>query len=306
MVSLENPDLSIIILNYNVKELLINCLESIVKNKRKEDNWQIIVVDNGSEDGSIREVREFREKHPEVELVENKENLGFSAGNNAGVKYVKAPVVLFLNPDTIIVDGAISKSLKFLESDPGIGALTCRVELPDGKLDYSCHRGFPTPWNSFCYFIGLAKLFPHSSLLSGYTASFLDISKTHEIDCLTGAFLMVRKIAGDQANWWDTDYFFNGEDIEFCYQLKEKGWQIWFYPQVKIIHYKGSSSGLKGTGIVKVDKDRKLEAVQHGVSAMRIFYKKHYYQVYPPIIRDLILAGIKLLEYSRRVKVWLS
>ncbi|MBI2040362.1 glycosyltransferase family 2 protein [Candidatus Microgenomates bacterium] len=324
MADSNNPNLSIIILNYNVRDLLINCLDSIFKNKTSKDNWQVIVVDNASTDGSVEAVKEKykisssanRSKiatSPSaprndnmVELVENKENLGFAAGNNVGAKKAKAPVVLFLNPDTVVVDDAIQKTYKYLMGNPDIGAVTSKVELPNGKLDYSSHRGFPTPWNSFCYFSGLAKLFPHSPLFSGYTASYLDTATTHEIDCLTGAFLMLRKIAGEQIGWWDTDYFFNGEDIEFCYSLKEKGWKIYFYPEVKIIHYKGSSSGLWKTAATEVEREKKMEAVTHGVFAMRIFYKKHFYKKYPPIFRDLILVGIKMLEHYRKAKLWIS
>lgn len=279
------PDLTIIILNYNVKDLLLNCLRSI----RRDKNWQVIVVDNASTDGSAQAVKK---EFPQVELIENKENLGFAAGNNIGVLKAKAPVILFLNPDTLIVDGAIKKSYEYITSNPDIGALTCRIELPDGKLDYSCHRGFPTPWNSFCYFAGLSKAFPKSKLLAGYTATYLDINKPHEIDCATGAFLMVRKIAGEQINWWDKDYFWNGEDIEFCYQLKEKGWKVYFHPDEKIIHYKGSSA-----------KISKPETIAHGISAMRIFYMKHYYKKYPPVFRDFILLGINLLEIYRKNKI---
>ncbi len=289
-----SPDLSIIILSYNVKELLLNCLESVYRNA--DINWQVIVVDNASLDDSVEEVR----KHfPQVELIKNKENLGFAAGNNIGVKYAKAPIILFLNPDTVIVGNAIGKTLEVLLSNPDYGAITCKVELPDGKLDYSCHRGFPTPWNSLMYFTGFAKLFPRSSFFSGYSATYLDVNKPHEIDSATGAFLMVRKIAGDQIGWWDKDYFWNGEDIEFCFSLKEKarlqdgqGWKIYFYPDEKIIHFKGSSS-----------KQEKRRTISHGVSAMRIFYKKHYYKKYPPLLRDFILWGIKLLEYRR--KLWI-
>lgn len=291
MANTQNPDLSIIILNYNVKELLVNCLESIFQNKGQLDLWQIIVVDNASSDGSMEEVRK---RYSDIEILENKANLGFSAGNNAGVNLTKAPVILFLNPDTVVVGKAIQKSLEVLKSDPDIGALTCRVELPDGKLDYSCHRGFPTPWNSLAYFAGLAKIFPHSPFFAGYTASYLDTETPHEIDCLTGAFLMVRKIAGDQIGWWDKDYFWNGEDIEFCFSLREKGWKIYFYPDVKIIHYKGSSA-----------KKERQKTVTHGVSAMRIFYKKHFYNSYPPLVRDLILVGIKMLEHYRKARLWI-
>ena len=107
--------------------------------------------------------------------------------------------------------------------------------------------------------------------------------------------MMARKIAGEQVGFWDTDYFFNGEDIEFCYRLKEKGWKIYFYPEVKIIHYKGSSS-----------KQDKSKATSHGVSAMRIFYKKHYYKKYPPFFRDLVLVGIKMLEHYRKFRIRIS
>ncbi len=290
----QSPDLSIIILNYNVKELLLSCLDSIFKNKTNNDNWQIIVVDNNSSDGSVEEIKK---KFKEIEILENKENLGFSAGNNVGVKKAKATVILFLNPDTKVVGQAIQKSYKYLMSNPDIGALTCRVELPDGRLDYSCHRGFPTPWNSLCYFTGLSKLLPLSPIFAGYTASYLDIKKTHEIDSLTGAFMMVRKIAGEQVGFWDTDYFWNGEDIEFCFSLKEKGWKIYFFSDEKIIHYKGSSA--------RVDKATRLITAKHGISAMKIFYKKHYYKKYPPIFRDLILFAIGLLEHYRKFKIWI-
>lgn len=297
------PDLSVIILNYNVKDLLIACLNSLFKNKLDKDSWQVIVVDNASKDGSVDSVRK---QFPKVELIENKENLGFSAGNNVGVLQAKAPIILFLNPDTIIVDQAIQKTYDYLVSNPDIGAITCRVELPDGRLDYSSHRGFPTPWNALTYFIGLAKMFPKSPIFAGYTQSFLDVSKTHEIDCLTGAFLMVRKIAGEQINFWDEDYFWNGEDIEFCYNLKEKGWKIYFYSESKIIHYKGSSSGLWSTSLSEVEKKARIKAILHGISAMRIFYKKHLYRSYPVVIRDSVLVGIKILEHYRKFRIMFS
>lgn len=289
MVNSENPELSIIILSFNVKELLLSSLDSIFQNKGKLDKWQVIVVDNASNDGSVEAVRE---RYKDIKILENKTNLGFAGGNNKAIPHINAPVVLFLNPDTVIVGNAIQKTLEVLLSNPDYGAITCRVELPDGSLDYSCHRGFPTSWNSFAYFIGLAKAFPKSKLFSGYTATYLDINKPHEIDSATGAFLMVRKIAGEQIGWWDKDYFWNGEDIEFCFSLKEKGWKIFYYSYEKIIHYKGSSA-----------KKEKSKTINYGVSAMRIFYMKHYYKKYPPILREFILWGIGLLEIYRKNKI---
>ncbi|MCR4305874.1 MAG: glycosyltransferase family 2 protein [Candidatus Daviesbacteria bacterium] len=316
MVKSENPELSIIILNYNVKDLLLNCLDSVFASKGKLDRWQVIVVDNASSDGSVGAVKErfkvsetsaeilrFAQNDKVVEVIQNKTNMGFAGGNNIGVKKAKAPVVLFLNPDTVIKGHAIQKSLEKLLSDPDIGALSCKVELPDGRLDYSCHRGFPTPWNAFAYFSGLSKLFPRSPIFAGYSASYLDSNEAHEIDCISGSFLMVRKIAGEQIGFWDTDYFFNGEDIEFCYSLREKGWKIYYYPEVKIIHFKGSSSGLWQTSAKEVEKKTKVNTATHAASAMRIFYKKHHYNSYPFLFREFVLWGIKLLEQYRKFKI---
>lgn len=146
-----NYDLSIIILSYNVKDLLIKCLDSIYRNKSKTDNWQIIVVDNNSSDHSLEAAKE---KFPRIEAIQTGKNLGFAGGNNAGVPCIKSDYVLFLNPDTVVIGDVIQKSLNYLKSDSEIGALGCRIEFPGGGLDYSAHRGFPTPLNSLTYFTG--------------------------------------------------------------------------------------------------------------------------------------------------------
>lgn len=298
----KKPELSIIILTYNVKDLLLDCLKSLYQNKTSQDNWQVIVVDNDSQDGSLEAAKK---EFSQIEAIQTGSNLGFSGGNNYAVPYAKADTVLFLNPDVIIEGDVIAKSLEFLQSDSKIGAVTCRVEFPNGMIDYSTHRGIPSPWNSLCYFTGLSKLFPKSPLFAGYTATYLDIKTIHPVDCISGVFLMCRRTAGEQINWWDKDYFWNGEDIEFSYDLLEKGWQIYYcpFPSGKIIHYKGSSSGLWSTSKVVVPKDRKLVAAKHASEAMRIFYKKHFYKKYPFIVRDIILLGITTLEKYRLLKI---
>ncbi len=295
------PDLSIIVLNYNVRDLLLDCLKSIFKNQTPEDNWQIIVVDNASVDDSVEAVKkEFGEK---IDLCLNKDNLGFGQGNNSGLPAANAETILFLNPDTLVVDDVIQKSYQLLHSEEKIGAVGCRTEFPTGQLDYSSHRGFPTPWNSLAYFSGLSGLFPKSKFFSGYTATYLDINKTGEIDCTSGSFLIVKKEAGENIGWWDKDYFWNGEDIEFCFSLKEKGWKIMYLADEKIIHFKGSSSGLQETAKVVVPKERRIKSAKFAAQAMRIFFMKHYYKKYPPIIRDFILLGINLLEKYRMFKI---
>lgn len=300
MTTNSKPDLTIIILSYNVKELLLNCLKSLYQNKTGLDRWQIIVVDNASADHSLEEAKS---KYPDIEAVQTGKNLGFAGGNNFAVPFIKSDYVLFLNPDTEVVGDAVSRSLEFLKSDAKIGALTCKVDLPDGRLDYSSHRGFPTPWNSFCYFTGLAKLFPKSRIFAGYTATYLNISQTHEMDCGNGTFMLLPKKVGEQVHWWDTDYFWNGEDIEFFYRIKEKGYKVYFYPEARIIHYKGSSSGLWSTAKTKVDRYTKIKSAKYGIRAMRIFFMKHYFKKYPPGIRHLILFGITLLEWYRLFRI---
>jgi hypothetical protein len=149
----------------------------------------------------------------------------------------------------------------------------------------------------------LAKLFPHWGFVSGYTASHLDLKVPHEIECGNGTFFLVKWEAGQQVGWWDKDYFWNGEDVEFCYCLKEKGWKIYFYPESQIIHYKGSSSGLWKTAKTKVSKETKIRSAKAGIAAMKIFYKKHYLNKYPVILRKVVELGISLLEKYRTVKI---
>lgn len=294
----KKPKLSVIILNYNTEDLLKDCLNS-VKKSINNDNFETIVVDNGSDDDSVALVKKnFRW----AKLIENKKNLGFAAGNNIAIREARGDYILLLNPDTVVRQGALKTVLKYLRENPKVGAATCRVELPDGSLDYSCHRGFPTPWNAFTYFSGLAKFFPKSKLFAGYTATYKDLGKVHEIDALTGAFAMVNKDAGEAVGWLDEDYFWNGEDIDFCYKLKRAGWKIVYIPDVKIIHYKGSASGLWHTGASKPTKEAKSRAALSGTQVMRLFYKKHLAYKYPFFINAIVYLGISLLETLRSAK----
>lgn len=294
------PDLSIVVIAYNEKPVLLACLRSLYAARTTDDQWQIIVVDNASSDGTSLAVSKA---YPQVELVTTPRNLGFSQGNNAGVARARGEVVLFLNADVIVGRRTIQNTLKFLQDHPEAGAVTCRVELPDGRLDYSCHRGLPTPWNSLCYFSGLSKLFPRSRLFSGYAATYLDLSTIHPVDCLNGTFLMVRKKIGEKFGWWDPDYFFNGEDIEFCYQIKQLGWLIYYFPLEKVVHFKGSASGLQSTARNQVSRETKIATARAAAAAMRIFYQKHYFPVQTPAVRWLTGLGIAVLEKYRLFKI---
>lgn len=289
-------DLAIIIVNYNTKEFLKKCLGSILSSIDGAISYEVVVVDNNSSDGSVEENQNYNSK---IKIIKNKENVGFSKANNQGIKVSKeSRYVLFLNPDTIIQDWTIEEMIKFMDVHKDAGASTCRLIMPNGKIDDASHRGFPTPWNSFCYFTGLSRVFPRSRILAGYNLGWMDIDKIHEIDALAGAFMLVRREAGEQVKWWDEDYFFYGEDIDFCYMLKQRGWKIYYVPTVSVTHFKGVSGGIKSVSkeITTASEETRKTATGWRFRAMRIFYNKHYKQKYPWIITQLVNLGISIRE----------
>jgi len=293
-------DLSIIIVSYNTKEFLLKCLQSIIENIG-DLKIEIIVVDNASTDGSADAISNFqfprlaaKRAISNFQLIRNKKNVGFSKANNIGVKASSGKCLLFLNPDTIIYRNTFEKMVEFMDNNKEAGAATCKVVLPNGELDDACHRGFPTPWRAFCYFSGLSKILPRSKLFSGYSLGFMDLSITHEIDACAGAFMIVRREAGEKIGWWDEDYFWYGEDLDFCYRLKEKGLKIYFVPTVSILHYKGVSGGIKKVSnhLTTASKETRIHATKARFEAMRIFYKKYYVSRYPQFITWLIMQTI--------------
>ena len=298
-------DLSIIIVNFNTKDLLEACLKSVFSSQGKF-YFEVIVVDNGSVDDSAKMVAD---KFPKVKLIKSQNNLGFSTANNLAIKKAKpSSFILLLNPDTVVPKTSLKKMITFMEQNSKAGAATCRVEMTNGCLDQACHRGFPTAWNAFCYFSGLEKLFPKSRFFSGYSLGYLPLNKTHQIDSACGAFLMIRRQAGDEVNWLDQDYFWYGEDIDFCYRLKQNGWQIFFVADIKITHYKGMASGIKSHSqkISSAKKETRIKAAKASIQVMHIFFNKHYRDKYPKVIYWLVILGIIILEKIRLLKLKFS
>jgi len=295
-------DLSIIILNYNTRDFLRDCLQSIQKAATNGFRWEVIVVDNASSDGSPAMVRK---EFPGVKLIVNRKNLGFAAGNNRGILQAQGRYLLLLNPDTKVFPETLKTMIKFMDDHPRAGAATCRLELLDGRLDDACHRGFPTPWNAFAHFSGLAKIWPKNKWLTGYSLTYLPQNKPHEIDSACGAFLLIRRQAGEEVGWLDENYFWYGEDLDFCYRLKKKGWKVFFVPGVKTIHYKGVASGIKKQSrrLTTASQETRLRSVRASTEAMRIFYQKHYRDKYPRLVNWLVLRGIDFLEKLRILKV---
>jgi GT2 family glycosyltransferase len=288
-------DLSIIIVNFNTKEFLRNCLKSVVEST-KNISYEIIIVDNASHDKSVEMVKK---EFPQIRIIANKQNAGFSKANNQGVKISKeSRYVLFLNSDTIVQKNVLEEMIRFMDSHKDAGAATCKLIMPNGKIDDATHRGFPTPWNAFCHFSGLSGMAPKSRVFTGYNLGWMDLDKTHEIDALAGAFMLVRRPAGEEVKWWDEDYFFYGEDLDFCFMLKQKGWKIYYVPGVYIKHFKGVSGGIKSVSkdITTASEETKIRATKSRFNAMRIFYKKHYQNEYPGIVNLLVNVGISIRE----------
>ena len=182
-------DLSIIIVNYNVKEFLLNLLDSIQK-ATANLNIETIIVDNNSNDGSIPAVKL---KYPHVIAIENKINVGFGAANNQGIEVSNGKYILFLNPDTLVNENTFSKLAEFLNQNDDVGLVGCKVLNPDGTLQLPCRRSFPTPWVSLTKVLGLSKIFPNNKLFAKYNLTYLDENKSYEVDAVSGSFMMMRK-----------------------------------------------------------------------------------------------------------------
>lgn len=294
-----NYDLSIIILNYNTKKLLKNLLLSILKSKVNGFKIEVIVVDNASTDGSVQMVKK---NFSDFKLIVNKKNLGYSQGNNLGIKTAKAKYLLFLNSDTLLSKETIFKMIKFMNENEQYAAATCRVELINGRLDPACHRGFPTPWAAFTYFSGLEKLFPQSKTFSQYHQGWKNLKEIHQIEVISGAFFLIRKKILDKVGLFDEKFFIYGEDIDLCYRLKQLGYKICFYPETKIVHYKKRSGRKKGKGKKNIQKELEIQETtrKYFYETMKIFYDKHYKNKYPLLLRKTILLGIWLVSRFKK------
>ena len=294
-------DLSIVIVNYNTRQLLDDCLASLLAAEQPAGDMEIIVVDNASSDGSRAMVRD---RYPSVRLVVSEVNRGFSAANNLGVAVANGRHILFLNSDTRVAPDALVAPLEYLEQHPDVGALTVRLIYPNGERDPDNHRGFPTPWNSVCHFTGLNRLFRNDPRFNGYFQSYKNMSQTHPVDVIPGAYILMPLALCRELGGWDSTYFFYGEDIDFCYRIRQAGYQIIYYPHVQVLHYKGASSGLRkeSANIARPPKETRVKVAKESVRAMKIFYRKFYRQQYPWIVTAVVLAGIQIRGWFRILK----
>ncbi len=295
-------DLSIIIVSYNTRQLLADCLETVFAAAAPPGGLDVWVVDNASRDGSADMVAEV---YPQVHLIRNQDNVGFATANNQAGKLARGRGILFLNSDTRISPDALVKPLDYLDQHRQVGGLTVRLVLPNGQLDPDNHRGFPTPWASLCHFTGLNRLFPHSPRFNQYFQSYQDFSQTHRIDVTAGSYLLMPMSLYRQLGGWDEQYFFYGEDIDLCYRINEAGYEIVYFPEVEVIHYKGASSGFKkeSAGLVpRPPRETRVKVAKESARAMKIFYGKFYRQKYNPVVTSLVLLAIQLQGWLRILK----
>ncbi len=297
-------DLSIIIVTYNSQDTIESCIDSVEETVKKH-SFEIIVSDNSPTLETQDRMQNILKKYKNIEFLRNNDNLGFSKGNNVAIKKATGEYVLFLNPDTKVYKDTIDGMVEFMKDHPEAGAATCFMELPNGELDDSSHRGFPTPWRSFAHFSSLSKVFPKTKLFGGYNLSYIPLDTTHEIEALAGSFMIVPFKLGKELGWWDEDYFFYGEDIDFCYRIIKRGYKIYFVPQFRSLHLKGVSSGIKkiSKNITTASRETKLRVTNSRFKAMEIFYNKHYKKKYPGIVNLLVLAGIRTKWYFAKRKI---
>jgi GT2 family glycosyltransferase len=253
--------LSIVIVNYNVKHFLIQCLQS-VKKAIEGIEAEVFVVDNASADGSVEMLQE---KFPWTNIIANTENVGFSCANNQAIKLAKGEFVLLLNPDTLVEEDTFVKCIDFMNETPDAGALGVKMINGNGEFLPESKRALPLPSVAFYKIFGLSKLFPRSKRFGSYHLTYLDNNKTQSVEVLSGAFMFIRKKALDKIGLLDETFFMYGEDIDLSYRIIQGGYKNYYLPETRIIHYKGESTK-KGT----------INYVVVFYKAMQIFAKKHF------------------------------
>ncbi len=279
-------DLSVVIVNYNVKAFLEQCLIAIER-ARGDLNIEVFVVDNASVDGSQAMVRK---RFPNVELIENSRNVGFATANNQALKRAQGEYVLIINPDTLIQEDTLVVLKQYLDQDPSVGAVGCKLLNPDGSFQIASRRSFPTPWVAFSRIVGLSLLFPKSRLFGKYNLTYLDPDIETEVDVLAGSLMMMRRSVLGQVGFFDEEYFMYGEDIDLSYRIKKAGWRIVYTPKTKVIHYKGEST-----------KKSDFSVITNFYSTMLVFVRKHFSGRYSFALRIVLTIGI----YFRAVMAFL-
>lgn len=269
--------LSVVIVNYNVSCFLEQALNSVYK-ALKNVEGEVFVVDNNSVDNSLEMLAN---KFPQVKVIANKENVGFSRANNQAIRISTGEYVLLLNPDTLVEEDTFEKCIRFMDANPDAGGLGVKMVNGKGEFLPESKRGIPFPAVAFYKLFGLSKLFPHSKKFGTYHLSYLDENEIHSVEVLSGAFMLMRRSVLDKVGLLDEDYFMYGEDIDLSYRILKGGYKNYYFPETRIIHYKGEST-----------KTGSLNYVHVFYKAMQIFARKHFSQKNAKLFNVLIDCAI--------------
>lgn len=272
-------DLSIVIVSFNSARDLPACFEAMSRTTRGVD-YEVIMVDNASDDGTVPLVRE---RFPEVQVVANGENLGFARAANIGAAGSTGRHLLLLNPDTELQDGALANCVSYLDRHTDVGIVTARVNNPDGTLQRACRRSIPTPAVAFFRLSGLGKIWKNHPASGAYNVEWADPDRIMEVEAVSGSFLMIRREAWEKAGGMDERYFLYGEDLDLCLEVSRAGYRIVYYPEAVVVHHKGKSS-----------RQAMRRANREFHRAMNLFHKKHFADNTPVLLNLLILGGISL------------
>ncbi|MBI5020378.1 MAG: glycosyltransferase family 2 protein [Ignavibacteriales bacterium] len=273
-------DLSIIIVNFNTKDLLISCLDSIHK-YGQGIRYETIVVDNNSSDGSVSLIEN---KFPWVKVIRNNKNVGFASANNIGIANSSGRYILFLNSDTIINTGVLDSSVKYLDENSDVGILGCKILNPDGSVQSSA-RDFPTIWTLFLEMLAISKFLSHTGWFRNPWVT--DYNREQDVEIVKGAFLLTRRLIIDQLGGFDERFFLYSEEQDFCFRVK-KHWRIVYWPHGSIYHYEGGSSTIKEYSARFMLYTSEVE-----------YYRKHYGFLYAFIAYLEMFCAVGL-----RVFIW--
>jgi GT2 family glycosyltransferase/lipopolysaccharide/colanic/teichoic acid biosynthesis glycosyltransferase len=275
----KTPKISVVIVNYNVKDFLEQALISVKRALSNIDS-EIMVVDNNSVDGSVQMMKR---KFGDIQLIESEKNLGFSAGNNLALKKAAGEFIVLLNPDTVVQEDTFVKLLAFFDKTPKASAATCKILNPDGSFSIDCRHSVPTPLTAFWKIIGLASLFPKNKAFGKYNLTYLNENETYPVEAISGSFMMIKREMIQKVGLLDESFFMYCEDIDYCHRINKAGGKIYYVPDSQIVHYKGESS-----------KKNHLDYVITFNKSLYQFYKKHYQQKYIYPFKWLILLGVIL------------
>ena len=295
--------LSICIVSWNTVDLLSQCLSSIFAYTENLE-FEVIIVDNGSTDGTLNMIKN---DFPQCKLIESAENLGFTKANNLAVQHARGKYILYLNPDTELVSNSPEKMVHFLENNPNYGAIGPKLTLADGSIQYVCARTFPTPQNQFNLLTMLDRLFSRSKYFSTVEMRYWDHNESRNIDCLLGACILTRKQIIDEIGGFDENIFMYAEDVDLCYRLHQAGWDLYYDADIMIKHYAGSSSKKEDyrffSTIVQRESNAYFLHKHFGKSTMRRYIAAVFFGSFIRILIITLILPFRLFSESIAEKI---